>query len=79
MRAAVGLNLKAVWFIEQALVLVSVTVYMRGPTASPSSSGSCQLTVAEKGPKSLTVRACGTPGELHITEMFTGHLNHIIT
>ena len=56
--AAVGLNLKVV----ESLVLVSVTVYMRGPTAPPSSSGGCQLTVAEKGPTFLTVRACGTPG-----------------
>ena len=59
MRAVVGLNLKVV----ESLVLVSVMVYMRGPTAPPFSSGGCQLTVAEKGPKSLTVRACGTPGE----------------
>ena len=58
MRVAVGLKLKVV----ESLVLVSVTVYMRGPTAPPSSSGGCQFTVAEKGPKSLTVRACGTPG-----------------
>ena len=58
MRTEVGLNLKVV----ESLVLVSVTVYMREPTAPPSSSGGCQLTVAWKGPKSLTVRACGTPG-----------------
>ena len=58
MRAAVGLNVKVV----ESLVLVSMTVYMREPTAPPSSSGGCQLTVAEKGPKSLTVMACGAPG-----------------
>ena len=60
MRAALGLNLKVV----ESLVLVSMTVYMREPTAPPSFSGGCQLTVhvAEKGPKSLTVTACGAPG-----------------
>ena len=59
MRAAIGLNLKVV----ESLVLVSVTVYIIGPTAPPSSSGGCQLTVAEKGPKLLTVTAPGGLGE----------------
>ena len=58
MIAAVGLNLKVV----ESVVLVSVTVYMRGPTAPPSSSGGCQLTVAEKGPKSFTITASGGLG-----------------
>ena len=67
-RAAVGLNLK----VLESLVLVSVTVYMRGPTAPPSSSGGCQLTVAEKGPTPLTVTATGGLGgtvceEIHKT------------
>ena len=44
------------------IVLMSVTVYMRGPTAPPSSSGGCQLTVAEKGPISLAVMARGALG-----------------
>ena len=44
------------------IVLMSVTVYMRGPTAPPSSSGGCQLTVAEKGPISLTVMVRGALG-----------------
>ena len=44
------------------IVLMSVTVYMRGPTAPPSSSGGCQLTVAEKGPISLTVMVRGELG-----------------
>ena len=68
MRAAVGLNLKVV----ESLVLVSMTVYMREPTAPPSSSGGCQLTVAEKGPTPLTVTAPGGLGgtvceEIHKT------------
>ena len=77
MRAAVGLNLKVV----ESLVLVSVTVYMREPTAPPSSSGGCQLTVAEKGPKSLTVMACETSGgtahygDVHRTHITSSHDN----
>ena len=59
-RAIFGLNFKVV----ESLVLVSVTVYVRGPTAPPFSSGGCQLTVAEKGlmllPKTFTGALGGT-------------------
>ena len=57
-RAIFGLNFKVV----ESLVLVSVTVYVRGPTAPPSSSGGCQLTVAEKGLMSLTETFTGARG-----------------
>ena len=71
MRAAVGLNLKVV----ESLVLVSVMVYMRGPTAPPSSSGGCQLTVAEKGPTPLTATASGAPGGT----VYCGDVNRALT